>query len=129
MEYAVLTSDGLLAPVSIRLRSTMIPISGESWSPEYPHTTHTFTGVHSTASPFPFFFSRPLQLFYSYEWEGISGYFRSALCERGKTDLTEELEISNQNADNCTKIKLYIILTYIFRSTEIWEFHLDTEET
>lgn len=46
-----------------------------------------------------------------------------------KTDLTEELEISNQNADNCTKIKLYIILTYIFRSTEIWELHLDTEET
>lgn len=27
-----------------------------------------------------------------------------------KTDLTEELEISNQNADNCTKIKLYIYL-------------------
>ena len=39
--------------------------------------------------------------------------------EERKTDLTEELEISNQNADNCTKIKLYIILTYIFRSTEI----------
>lgn len=34
-------------------------------------------------------------------------------------DLTEELEISNQNADNCTKIKLYIILTYISRSNEI----------
>lgn len=49
--------------------------------------------------------------------------------EERKTDLTEELEISNQNADNCTKIKLYIILTYIFRSTEIWELHLDTEET
>ena len=46
-----------------------------------------------------------------------------------KTDLTEELEISNQNADNCTKIKLYIILTYKFRSTEIRELHLDTEET
>ena len=49
--------------------------------------------------------------------------------EERKTDLTEELEISNQNADTCTKIKLYIILTYIFRSTEIWELHLDTEET
>lgn len=39
--------------------------------------------------------------------------------EERKTDLTEELEISNQNADNCTKIKLYKILTYISRSTEI----------
>lgn len=129
-EYAVLISNGLLAPVSISPDLQWLP-SMECHDPQRTHIQHMLPLAFTPpASPFLLFFLMTLQLFYSCEWEGISGYFRSALCERGKKDW------SNWRARNIQsecwqlyQIKLYIILTYIFRSTEIWELHSDTEET